>query len=460
MSVWGWNLISASGVFFSYLNVFLNRLLLPFTSVTSIMGLMLLLTIVMQLLSGFFLAWYYIPEPGLVIELREEMFNDTRFGAEVFYMHLRGVDTVFFFTYLHIMKKIYLKNYVTAESDGWLLGGYAFFIFHVIVVFGISLSATHLSDLTLTIVANIVWSVMFFIHKGYYILFTNRHLNTDQLTRFMVLHYFVPWYYLYLVKMHVFFCHESWDSDSGENVYEDKTGSYISYFYDVILKELQDAWYWTLYVFLYFWMHHFTPATVNYFFFERWNISELDEIRFYAVAPHWYFRPMMGCLTISPSHYEGLSWFGLWLLLLAALPIINNWYNTSHTYLPVIPMQSSLLQTSGFIIFMFSMYTVASMLPCGRYYYEPEGGYVGNPWVKVSFQYLFLYLGWLVHNFDLIEHYAFNFIQTFTRQCTKLYDRANLKSKASLVNYSQIENQKLTTSIRFENTNYNLKLFN
>jgi len=84
------------------------------------------------------------------------MFNDTRFGAEVFYMHLRGVDTVFFLTYLHILKKIYLKNYVTAESDGWLLGGYAFFIFHVIVVFGISLSATHLSDLTLTIVANIV----------------------------------------------------------------------------------------------------------------------------------------------------------------------------------------------------------------------------------------------------------------------------------------------------------------
>jgi len=41
--------------------------------------------------------------------------------------------------------------------------------------------------------------------------------------------------------MHVFFCHESWDSDSGENVYEDKTGSYISYFYDVLMKELQDA---------------------------------------------------------------------------------------------------------------------------------------------------------------------------------------------------------------------------
>jgi len=69
-----------------------------------------------------------MPEPGLVIELREEMFNDTRFGAEVFYMHVRGVDTLMVLSYMHILKKIYLKNYVTSESDGWMLGGYAFFL--------------------------------------------------------------------------------------------------------------------------------------------------------------------------------------------------------------------------------------------------------------------------------------------------------------------------------------------
>lgn len=125
---WSWNLISLSGTFFSYLNFFVNRLVLPFSSVTSVIGFMLLIAIVMQLLSGFFLGWYYIPEPGLVIELREEMFNDTRFGAEVFYMHVRGVDTIFVLSYMHILKKIYLKNFVTAESDGWILGGYAFFL--------------------------------------------------------------------------------------------------------------------------------------------------------------------------------------------------------------------------------------------------------------------------------------------------------------------------------------------
>jgi len=65
-------------------NLYVNRLILPFSSVTSVIGFMLLLAIVVQLLSGFFLGWYYIPEPGLVVELREEMFNDTRFGSEVF----------------------------------------------------------------------------------------------------------------------------------------------------------------------------------------------------------------------------------------------------------------------------------------------------------------------------------------------------------------------------------------
>jgi hypothetical protein len=43
-----------------------------------------------------------------------------------------------------------------------------------------------------------------------------------------------------------------------------------------------------------------------------------------------------------------------------------------------------------------SLGCACSMLPCGRYYYEPEGGYVGNPWVKFSYQYMYLYLFWII----------------------------------------------------------------
>jgi hypothetical protein len=318
---------------------------------------------------------------------------------------------------------MYLKNYVTAESDGWLLGGYAFFWFHYIVALGISLSATHLSDLTLTIIANIFWSVFNFTYKTYYIIFTNKHLNTDQLTRLMILHYFTPWYYLYLVKLHVLFCHESWDSDSGEAIYEDKSGTYVAWFYDAFLKEIQDAWYWSLYVFVYFMIHHFDANTVNYHFFERWNISELDEIRFYGVAPHWYFRPLMGLLVVSPSHYEGLMWMGLWFVLLASLPIIYNMYHSNNSAFHIIPMQVSTIQTLAFVTFMLSMYCTASMLPCGQYYYAPEGGYVGNPWVKFSYQYAYLYLAWIIHHLDWVEHYTFRFTYVFLRRSRRRLSR-------------------------------------
>jgi ABC-type lipoprotein release transport system permease subunit len=87
----------------------------------------------------------------------------------------------------------------------------------------------------------------------------------------------------------------------------------------------------------------------------------------------------MGILVISPTHYEGLMWVGLYFILLAILPLFYNFYNGFHKYVAAIPMQNSILQTTVFIIFMLSLYCTASMLPAGRYYYEPEGGYVGNP---------------------------------------------------------------------------------
>jgi hypothetical protein len=70
---------------------------------------------------------------------------------------------------------------------------------------------------------------------------------------------------------------------------------------------------------------------------------------------------------------------GLFLGSLAFLPVIYNIYNNFSKYVTTIPMQNSILQTTTFTFFMLSLYCANSMLPCGRYYYEPEGGYVGNP---------------------------------------------------------------------------------
>lgn len=118
---------------------------------------------------------------------------------------------------------------------------------------------------------------------------------------------------------------------------------------------------------------------------------------------------------------------GLWFILLAALPVIYNLYNSNNNYFSVIPMQSSKLQSFCFMIFMLSMYCTASMLPCGRYYYAPEGGYVGNPWVKFSYQYCYLYLGWIVHHLDLIEHHCFRYSRHIRNHSVRIF-RSNYRT--------------------------------
>jgi hypothetical protein len=55
---------------------------------------------------------------------------------------------------------------------------------------------------------------------------------------------------------------------------------------------------------------------------------------------------------------------------------------------------------------MFSLFTTASILPCGRYYYDPEGGYTGNTWLKFSYQYLYWYLGWILYHLDFFDFFV------------------------------------------------------
>ena len=398
-----YQLINSAKNAIKYNYIFVTKLLLPYPSFSSITGFVLFTAILVQIASGFYLACYYLPEPGLIVELREEMFIETRYGLEVYTMHVRGVDVLFTCSYIHIFKKIYLRNFTGSESDGWLLGGYAFIFFHYIVGLGICLSASHLSDLTFTIAANLYWSLVLNTHKTYYIIFTNKHLNVDQLIRLMILHYISPLYYLTLVQLHIFYCHESWDSHSGTSVYEGKRSAYITWFYDAFKKEFGDSNFNIIMITLFFWNHTFYVYPNNYFFFEHWNTYEIEEINFFYVAPHWYFRPLMGLLVVSPTHYEGVMWLVGFFLLLSFMPILNKFYKNNEIANHEPYMNMYILHLIFYFIFMFTLLTTASVLPCGRYYYDPESGYVGNVFIKLSYQYVYLYLGWLVYNLEFID---------------------------------------------------------
>jgi quinol-cytochrome oxidoreductase complex cytochrome b subunit len=93
-------------------------ILVPYFRPTSVFGFALLVAIYVQMYSGFLLALYYLPDPSFVITIREDLFMEVWWFPYVYKAHVLGVDILFTLSYLHILKKFYLKNYAEGDLDG------------------------------------------------------------------------------------------------------------------------------------------------------------------------------------------------------------------------------------------------------------------------------------------------------------------------------------------------------
>ncbi|MBK8208550.1 MAG: cytochrome b N-terminal domain-containing protein [Planctomycetes bacterium] len=71
---------------------------------------------------------------------------------------------MFIFSYIHLFRKLYLNVFEYENESAWKSGVFTFLIFQVVVFCGLVLCGTHLSEITLTIAANILHT--FFMFKG------------------------------------------------------------------------------------------------------------------------------------------------------------------------------------------------------------------------------------------------------------------------------------------------------
>lgn len=66
-------------------------------------------------------------------------------------------------------------------------------------------------------------------------------------------------------------------------------------------------------------------------------------------------------------------------------------------------MRQSAVQECLYVGFFASILYVGGTLPCGRFYYENIDGFFGNAFLRLSYEYLYLYLGLLAHVIDQLE---------------------------------------------------------
>ena len=160
-----------------------------------------------QLLSGIMLSFSFIPEPMYVSLVREEEDLEDLYTDQFFWLHERGVDLLFVFVFAHLLRKLYLivDNY--EQEFAWKSGTITFLVLQVVVFFGLVLCGTHLSEITLTIAANALYTFFMFIGKPYWWFFTDLCLNADTLLRMAYAHYVSAFFVTVLAIIHGYDMH-------------------------------------------------------------------------------------------------------------------------------------------------------------------------------------------------------------------------------------------------------------
>jgi len=131
-------------------------LTVSFHDIFSLFGFFTFAVIISQFVSGIMLALSLVPEPMLIPLVREEEDTEDLYIDDFYWLHERGVDLIFIFSYTHLFRKLYLNLFDSENESSWKSGVFTFLIFQVVVFLGLVLCCTHLSDITLTIAANIL----------------------------------------------------------------------------------------------------------------------------------------------------------------------------------------------------------------------------------------------------------------------------------------------------------------
>jgi hypothetical protein len=106
-----------------YLSITINNLVNNFSTMSvakhdlnSLFGFFIFITIAIQLVSGTMLSFSLLPEPMLIPMVRDEEDAEDLYIDDFFWLHERGVDLIFIFSYLHLFRKIYL-NVFNVENE-------------------------------------------------------------------------------------------------------------------------------------------------------------------------------------------------------------------------------------------------------------------------------------------------------------------------------------------------------
>nr|WNH20580.1 cytochrome b [Echinorhinus cookei] len=273
-------------------------------------GSLLGLCLIMQTLTGLFLAMHYTADISLAFSSVMHICRDVNYGWLIRNIHANGASLFFICIYLHIARGLYYGSFLSKET--WNIGVILLFLLMATAFVGYVLPWGQMSFWGATVITNLLSALPYIGNMLVQWIWGGFSIDNATLTRFFAFHFLLPFLILGLTLIHILFLHEAGSNNPmGLNSDMDKI-SFHPYF------SYKDIFGFFAMILLLALLALFLPNLLG----DAENFIPANPLVTPPhIKPEWYFLFAYAILRSIPSKLGGVLalLFSIFILMLAPL---------------------------------------------------------------------------------------------------------------------------------------------
>nr|QGX86639.1 cytochrome b [Lepidapion squamigerum] len=163
--------------------------------------------LIIQILTGLFLAMHYCPNIELAFNSVAHICRDVNYGWLLRTLHANGASFFFVCLYLHIGRGIYYSSYYLMET--WMTGTTIFFLVMATAFLGYVLPWGQMSFWGATVITNLISAIPYLGTTIVQWIWGGFAVSNATLTRFFTFHFLFPFIVTAFVMIHLLFLHQT-----------------------------------------------------------------------------------------------------------------------------------------------------------------------------------------------------------------------------------------------------------
>ncbi len=273
------------------------------------------IVLVLQIITGIFLAMHYSPVASLAFDSVEHIMREVNYGWLIRFMHSTGASAFFLMIFIHMARTLYYGSYRAPRELMWWTGQGLLLLLMATAFMGYLLPWGQMSYWGAQVITSLFGAVPFLGDELVIWLRGDFTVGNATLTRFFSLHYLIPFIIVGAVVIHLVALHSVRSSNpSGINLADKNNIPFHPYF------TIKDIFGVSVFFAVYSYFVFFQPNLL----IEADNYIPANPMQTPAhIVPEWYFLPFYAILRAIPDLVGGVIAMGVSVMIFAAMPYLD-----------------------------------------------------------------------------------------------------------------------------------------